>query len=103
MASFAGWDDQAIVEELGNRLRRLRLNRDVSQQELAERSGLSTRTIRNIESGQNPSLESLIKVMRALGLVDRFDELLPPPVPSPMDMLRLEGRRRERASGSRRG
>ncbi|MGR5361734.1 2TM domain-containing protein [Vibrio mediterranei] len=40
-------------------IRKLRLQRGWSQEQLAELSGLSIRTIQRIERGQNPGLESL--------------------------------------------
>ncbi len=40
-------------------IQKLRLQRGWSQEQLAEFSGLSTRTIQRIERGQKPSLESL--------------------------------------------
>ena len=40
-------------------IRKLRLNRGWSQDQLAQLSGLSIRTIQRIERGQNPGLETL--------------------------------------------
>jgi len=40
-------------------VRKLRLEKGWSQEQLAEMSGLSVRTVQRIERGQNPSLESL--------------------------------------------
>ncbi len=40
-------------------LKQLRLSRFLSQEQLAQMSGLSVRTIQRIESGRSPSLESL--------------------------------------------
>jgi transcriptional regulator with XRE-family HTH domain len=40
-------------------LKQLRLSRHLSQEQLAQMSGLSVRTIQRIESGHSPSLESL--------------------------------------------
>ncbi|OON41841.1 DNA-binding protein [Izhakiella australiensis] len=42
-----------------NKLRALRLERAWSQEQLAELSGLSTRTVQRIENGERPSLETL--------------------------------------------
>ena len=40
-------------------LKQLRISRHLSQEQLAQMSGLNVRTIQRIESGQNASLESL--------------------------------------------
>lgn len=103
MTRFEGWSEQAVIAEIGARLRQTRLNRDESQAELAERAGVSVETVRKLEDGRNVSLTTLIKLMRALGLVDRLDSLIPEPGLSPIQLLELQGRRRRRASGSRGG
>lgn len=50
-------------------LKQLRLSRLLSQEQLAQMSGLNVRTIQRIESGQRPSLESL-KCLAAVLEVD---------------------------------
>ncbi|BDX08429.1 helix-turn-helix domain-containing protein [Planctobacterium marinum] len=47
-------------------LKQLRLSKHWSQEQLAEMSGLSVRTIQRIESGQNASLESMKCLAAAL-------------------------------------
>ena len=42
-----------------NKFRALRLQRAWSQEQLAELTGLSTRTVQRIENGESPSLETL--------------------------------------------
>jgi transcriptional regulator with XRE-family HTH domain len=50
-------------------LRRLRTKRGLSQQGLAERSGLSREYVARLETGQhNPSLATLQKLAKALGV-----------------------------------
>ena len=54
-------------EELGHRLKALRNDKEVSQEEMAERSGLSNTTIGAIETGNGRcSLDALLKYMNAL-------------------------------------
>lgn len=47
-------------------LKQLRISRHLSQEQLAQMSGLNVRTIQRIESGQNASLESLKCLAAAL-------------------------------------
>lgn len=87
-----------IVRELGERLERLRLERNLTQAALAEQAGVSKRTVERIEAGGPSQLVNLVRVCRALDLLDRFESLIPEPVMSPVAQLRLQGRQRKRAT-----
>ncbi|MCL4722105.1 MAG: helix-turn-helix domain-containing protein [Gammaproteobacteria bacterium] len=93
--------DETVLAELGRRLARYRLDRNLSQAELARSAGVSKRTVERLESGASSQLGNFLRVCRALDLLPRLDALLPPPLPSPMEQLRLGGRQRRRASASR--
>lgn len=94
--------DEAILVELGGRLARLRLDRNLTQAELATQAGISKRTLERLEAGAvAPQLSGLIRVCRVLDLAGRFDLLVPEPVPSPIAQLKLAGRKRRRASRKR--
>ncbi|MNE49544.1 hypothetical protein D3C80_1440710 [compost metagenome] len=47
------------------------------------------------------TLINLIAVLRALGELERLSSLLEEVQPSPLQILRMEGKKRRRASGSR--
>lgn len=89
--------DPAILAELGERLARVRLDSNLTQADLAREAGLSKRTIERLEAGESTQLGNLLRVLRALGLLDRVDDLVAASVPGPVEQLRLEGQRRERA------
>ena len=95
--------DEAVLSELGSRLAQARLERNLTQAQLAEQAGVSKRTVERLESGSVATqLSGFIRVCRVLELVERFDLLVPEPVPSPVEQLKLRGRRRQRASAKRR-
>jgi transcriptional regulator with XRE-family HTH domain len=94
--------DEAILRELGSRLAAARLARNLTQAALAEEAGVSKRTVERLESGEVAArLSGLVRVCRALGIADRLEALVPSPAISPVEQLKLAGRRRKRASGSR--
>lgn len=90
--------DRGILRELGRRLRRARLEQDISQRQVAEIAGLSRVTVGNLERGIPSSLLTLVQYLRALGKLDELDALLPDPGPSPIELAKRKGRERRRAS-----
>ena len=54
------------------------------------------------ESGDvSPQLSGFIRICRVLDLMERFDLLVPEPVASPIEQLKLGDKRRKRASNAR--
>jgi transcriptional regulator with XRE-family HTH domain len=93
--------DEAVLAELGARLKQLRLEQNTTQSELARQAGVERKALQRIESGQSVTLVSLVRILRALGLLEALDGLLAEPGPGPVELLALQGRRRRRASGRR--
>src|SRR5262245_39339424 len=93
--------DSAVLGEVGERLAHTRLERNVSQQALAVEAGVSKATIERLEAGEPVKTTSLIRVLRTRGLLEGLDRLVPEPLPSPVERLRLQGRRRLRAGAPR--
>lgn len=91
--------DDAVLVELGGRLARIRLERNLTQAQLAEQAGISKRTVERLETGAVATqLSGFLRVCRVLEVLERFDALVPEPVPSPVAQLKLQGRQRRRAS-----
>ncbi len=91
---------EALIQELGRRLARVRLERDLTQAQLAEEAGVSKRTVERLESGEVATqLSSFLRVCRVLGMLESFVAVLPVSTPSPMAQLKQKGRQRQRAAG----
>lgn len=88
----------AVSLEIGERLKQARLNADLTQAEVAERAGLNRKTVVNAERGQ-VMFESLVAIMMAMGLTSQLEVFLPKQVISPLQLLKLNGQKRRRASG----
>jgi transcriptional regulator with XRE-family HTH domain len=92
--------DESLLKLLGERLARLRLAKNLTQGQLAEQAGISMRTLQRLEQGEAATqLTGFVRVCRVLGLIERFDTLIPELPPSPMELLKLQGRQRRRATG----
>lgn len=96
---------EELEQRLGDQVRRIRLGRDATVEQTAERAGVSARTVQNLERGRGSTLATLVKVLRALDAEEWLTTLAEPDETiSPMALL--EGGRarpRQRASGSHRG
>lgn len=93
--------DGVILKELGERIRRLRLRRNITQEDLAARTLLAVGTIKSLEAGK-AKLSTLVAVLRELGALDHLDSFIPPVTISPIKMLeanRKSSRDRVRATG----
>lgn len=64
-----------VLQTLGQRLRIQRLAQGLPQRELAQMAGLSLGALRKLESSGQSSLETMIRVVQALGLVDELEDL----------------------------
>ena len=93
-------NNESILKDFGERLKQVRINANLTQKELAERSGLTKQSISNLERGaQNISFNGLIELLRVLGLVENLQLLLPEvPIVSPIELMKLEKARKKRAS-----
>lgn len=91
----------AILRELGERLRRARLEANLTQQALADAASVSLKTVANAEDGQNVSVETLLLLLRGVGRLDDVAALLADEGPSPIELAKRRGRSRQRASGKR--
>lgn len=96
---FRDMSPSAIAAELGMRLKRARLNQNISQKELANQAWVTRKAVLNAEKGQ-VSLEVFVAIMNALNLLDQLDLFLPEQLISPLQLAKLLGKRRERASPS---
>jgi transcriptional regulator with XRE-family HTH domain len=93
--------DGAVLAEVGRRLARARLERNLTQEALATEAGVSLRTVKYLEDGHAPTATTLIRVLRALDLLHALDGLLPDGAPSPLELAGRGGRERRRATGRR--
>jgi transcriptional regulator with XRE-family HTH domain len=82
--------DQAIVVELGKRVKQLRQHKRYTQKELAEIAGVNINTIQNLEYGKSVTLTILIQVLRALKALDHLDSFIPEIEESPLMVMERE-------------
>ena len=98
--TFDNMSPAAIAEELGNRLKQVRLNADLTQAEVALRAGLNRRTVLYAEKGK-VQLENFVAMLASLDMADQLNMFLPVQEISPIQLAKLKGQERQRASKSK--
>jgi transcriptional regulator with XRE-family HTH domain len=87
-----------ITRELGERIAEYRLSLNLRQEDVARATGISRSTVARLEAGGGGTLDTLVRVLKALGVEDRIGMLVPDARVRPLDE-RPDAGRRKRASG----
>ena len=90
-----------LRSEIGSRMARLRLARNVTQEALARDAGIGLRTLRRLEAGSPCSLDSFLRVALALGVGDVIAAALPSSDIRPIERVAARGAERRRARAAR--
>lgn len=85
--------DSAILEELGKRIRSLRLRKNITQEALAEQALIAVGTLKSLEAGKGTTLSNLIAVLRELGSLDQLDQFVPPVTISPLKIAEASAKK----------
>ena len=81
--------DAMILAKIGGRLKAVRLKQNITQQALAEESGVSLSSVKKIEKGEIGSIDTLLRVLRSLGKLDALQPLVEEEQLSPSDYYEL--------------
>jgi transcriptional regulator with XRE-family HTH domain len=76
-----------LQANLGARLRRLRLSRNIDQRAAAGKAGISEKALRNLESGNGSTVETLLRTLKALGYTQGIEMLAPETTVDPLALL----------------
>ena len=91
--------DVEWMAEVGRRLRALREGRGLTVVDVADRAGLSRSTVTRAEQGDNPTLQTLVRMLRVYGRLAALESFAPPPLPSPLAAVDAGGAGRTGSSG----
>ncbi len=87
-----------MEQNLCKKLEAIRLMKNISQAKLAEKAGVSRRTISRMENGHGISLDTFIRVMMALNLSDHLSALLPSSEIRPVERIKRKSERKNASS-----
>lgn len=60
-------------------------------EQVAARTGLSAKTVSRAEAGQNPTLLTVVRLLRAYDRIAALEHFIPEPEISPMAVIREKG------------
>ena len=86
---------------LGKQLQELRIAKNLDQITTAEKAGISEKALRNLEAGRGSSIETLVRVLKALDSLEGLRLLAPKSTVSPLALLRHSKTARRRVRRSR--
>ena len=75
MDSWIFLTEQEILKEIGNRLKKIRLQHNITQKEMSEEVGLSVSTISLIEQGKSTTTDSLIRILTRLNRIKDLESV----------------------------
>lgn len=100
--NWVGLNDHQVVAQLGQELRRMRLERNLTQAEVADRAGLDRTTVVQLEAGRAATLLTVVQVLRAIGQLPLLDAFHQVPQPTPYMLVEAQEqylkKQRKRAS-----
>ncbi len=74
---YSMMSDDAIIRELAGGVEQLRLARKMKEADMEKVSGISRKTYYNFKHGSGISLKNFIALLRALGELDRLEQIFP--------------------------
>ena len=87
-----------VLSDLGHKLKRIRLNENLTQKEVSEKTAIDRATISQIENGKNTSVIYLLKLLNLYNKLDDFLKIITLPEISPIELYKLEKKKRKYAS-----
>ena len=93
---------EEISLALAQRLKRLRIQKEIAQADMAERMGVSRSTLNTLENTGKASVIAWIKLVQCLGQEGQLQPLFKPVVASIADMAQQQKPARQRVSRTRR-
>ena len=81
--------DSAILQDIGKKIKEVRVEQNITQTQLSENSGVSVRRIISIENGENHSIMGTIAVLRALSMLDYFERFFEEKKITPLEYAKI--------------
>ena len=80
--------DPDLLKEVGGRLRALRKAQGLTLEDVASRTGLDRGTVSRAEHGDNPTMLTVLRLLRTYGRLSALSSFIPEAEVSPMELIR---------------
>ena len=67
--------DTQLSKRIGEKLKTIRLTRNITQQSLAEAASISLSSVKKVENGEIGSFDTLLRILRTLGMLESISQL----------------------------
>ena len=95
--------DTQLSKRIGGKLKAIRLKRNITQQSLAEASSISLSSVKKVENGEIGSFDTLLRILRTLGMLESISALFEEDELSPSEYYEMVNKAkkqsRKRAAG----
>lgn len=81
--------DLQLGKRIGEKLKAIRLKRNITQQSLADASSISLSSLKKIENGEIGTFDSLLRVLRTLGMLESIASLFEEEKMSPSEYYEM--------------
>lgn len=88
--------DESLLMEIGSRLRDMRINANMRQDDLADKASISRSTVSKIERGKQVGISEFLRYMRAVELLESLDNVIWDTSMSPLKLAREKKKDRKR-------
>ena len=100
--SYQKWSsmsDKALAEHIGRFIKEKRIEQNKTQEVLAHDAGISRSTLSLLEKGEAVTLATLLQVLRVLDQLHILESFSIQPIISPLQLAKMESKKRKRAGG----
>ena len=99
--NWVAMSDDAIIKSLGEYIKHHRVEQNRTQEDIAKDAGINRTTLSYLENGDIVNISTFIQVLRALDLLDVLDVFTIKDEISPLELAKLQEKKRKRASSKK--
>ena len=88
IVSFSYKTTPELLTIIGQRLKAIRIEMGLTQDESAKKAGVSLRAMQNLEAGNGSTFETFLRVFKAIDDINKLNHMMPEPEISPVAMFK---------------